>query len=225
MTVAIRRVNVPLLAPEAIIPYLGAPHHWREGRSAKSLIDQWWMANDLPGSVRRLLDQAPEWQNSELVDAFAERSTDLSDGRASHSQSDMFAIVGVGNKLGILIVEAKVDEGFDKLVDQWRADGSAGKQTRLAKLGNLLGLKSETVGGLRYQLLHRTASTIIEAKRYRASQAAMIVQSWSPSLHGHDDFLTFVDALGLAKVKPGELTGPKMVDGVSLRLGWSSECS
>ena len=62
----IQRVHVPLQKPENIIPHLGAPHHWREGRSAKCLIDQWWHANDFPPSIKSILEQAPEWRDAEL---------------------------------------------------------------------------------------------------------------------------------------------------------------
>lgn len=188
---AIRRLHVPLLAPEGIIPHLGAPHHWKEGRSAKCLIDSWWAANDIPPSIRRMLNDTPDWRDAVLIDAFAERCTDLEDGRPSHSQSDLLAIVGLPGGIGILSIEAKVDEGFDKTVDQWIGDGSAGKATRLAKLTTLLGIPSPSERELRYQLLHRTAAAVLEAQRYRTGQAAMIVQSWFPHRSSFGDYLTF----------------------------------
>lgn len=222
---AVRRLHVPLRAPADVIPHLGAPHHWKEGRSAKSLIDQWWAANDLPAGVRALLDQAPEWQGVELIDAFVERCTNLHDGRASYSQSDLLAVLGLSEGLGVLSIEAKVDEGFDKTVDEWRAAASPGKTVRLAKLCALFDLDPIAVGALRYQLFHRTASAVIEAKRYRARHAAMIVQSWSPLNHGLDDYRAFFAALGLDDLMPGTLSRALMIDGVALRTGWSVEAS
>ena len=191
------RLHVPLRAPEDVILHLGAPHHWKEGRSAKSLIDQWWTANDVPRSVRAILDQSPEWYGAELIDAFVERCTDLADGRASPSQSDLLAVIGLSDGVGVVAIEAKVDEGFDKTINEWRARPSPGKRTRLAKLCALFGLDPASVGALRYQLLHRTASAVIEAKSYRARRAAMIVQSWSADHDGHDDFERFFEAVGL----------------------------
>lgn len=219
----IRRVHVPLKLPEDIIPHLGAAHHWKDGRSAKLLIDQWWTANDLPSSIRLLLNQAPTWRDATLIDAFAERCTNLEDGRPSHSQSDMLAVLGLDSGLGILSIEAKVDEGFDKLVDEWRGDGSAGKQVRLGKLCRLFGVNESEVGALRYQLFHRSASAVIEAKRYRAKDAVMIVQSWSSKLDGFADFSAFLEAIGLAPTRVGELSEPMVVDNVALRFGWSDE--
>lgn len=219
----IRRLHAPLRRPEDVIPHLGAPHHWKEGRSAKSLIDQWWAANDLPPSIRALLDQAPEWRGAELIDAFAERCTDLGDGRASHSQSDLLAVVGLSDGLGLIGIEAKVNEGFDRTVDEWRAQPSVGKKARLEKLCALFGLDPSKVGHLRYQLFHRTASAVIEAKRYRARHAMMIVQSWSPDHDGYDDYAAFFSALGVVGLPRGQVSRPLLVDGVALRTGWSVE--
>ena len=220
----VRRLHVPLRRPEDVIPHLGAPHHWKEGRSAKSLVDQWWTANDFPPTIRALLDQAPEWRGAELVDAFAERCTDLGDGRASHSQSDLLAVVGLADGLGVISIEAKVDEGFDRTVDVWRAQPSPGKSVRLDKLCTLFNLNPNNVGALRYQLLHRTASAVIEARRYRAKHCAMIVQSWSTDRDGFADYATFFAALGLHDLEPGRISRLLSIAGVELRTGWSAEC-
>jgi hypothetical protein len=186
------------------------------------MVDQWWAANDIPPSVRMLLDQAEEWCRAELIDAFVERCTDLADGRRTHSQSDLLAVVGLKDGLAILAIEAKVDEGFDKTVEQWRSVASAGKEARLAKLCTLLRLDPVKVGPLRYQLFHRTASAVIEAKRYRACHAAMIVQSWSPVADGFGDYARFCVALGLCEPELDKLSSTIQVDGVSLRMVWSA---
>lgn len=220
---AIRRIHVPLLSPESIKPHLGAEHHWKEGRSAKLLIDQWWAANDLPASIKGLLNQASEWRNAELVDAFAERKTSLDDGRPSHPQSDLIAIVGIENRLVILAIEAKVDEGFDKTIEQWLADDSAGKKRRLDGLCELLGLNPTSVSTLRYQLLHRVVASALEAKRYRAHQAAMVIQSWCPKRSGHEDFLKFLAKLGIPYEGVGHLSSPLIVSGIPVRMGWLAE--
>jgi hypothetical protein len=220
---SIGRVNVPLLAPNDIVRHLGAPHHWQEGRSAKCLIDQWWTANGIPKSVYGLLEHAGEWRGAELIDAFAERKTSLDDGRPSHPQSDLLAIVGIENRLGVIAIEAKVDEGFDKTIDDWGKVDSAGKRKRLAGLCVPLGLNPEQVGRLRYQLFHRTVSALIEAKRYRSTQAAMIVQSWCPNRSSFGDYESFGKALGFQRLEIDALSETKEFDGVGLRLGWSAE--
>ena len=226
MTVAaVRRLHVPLRAAADAIPHLGAAHHWREGRSPKSLVDQWWTANALPLSVRNLLDQAQEWQTAELIDAYVERQTKLEDDRPSPSQSDLLAIVGIGDKLGVIVIEAKVDEGFDKTVSEWRAVDSKGKAQRLQKLCSLLGLDTASVAPLRYQLLHRTASAVLEARRYRAAIAAVIVQSWCPRSSGSEDFAAFLEALGITYPGAGQISAARQVGNVMLRFGWSAEAA
>lgn len=219
----IRRLHVPLRVPADVIPHLGAKHHWKDDRSAKCLIDCWWAANDIPASIRRMLDEAPEWRDAILIDAFAERCTDLKDGRPSHSQSDLLGVIGLPTKIAVLSIEAKVDEGFDKTVGQWIVDGSAGKATRLARLTKLLGIPSQGVEALRYQLLHRTAAAVLEAKRYRTDQAAMIVQSWCPDMSSFGDYQAFCRTLGVPDPQANHLSASISLEGVQLRIGWSAE--
>jgi hypothetical protein len=170
-----------------------------------------------------MLDVIPEWQNAILIDAFAERCTNLDDGRPSHSQSDLLAIVGVTSGIPILSIEAKVDEGFDKTVGQWIGDGSEGKAVRLAKLTALLGISAQGIDALRYQLFHRTAAAVLEAKRYRTNQAAVLVQIWCPKRSSFGDYAAFCEALGIAEPKPDQLTASINLGGIQLRLGWSAE--
>lgn len=74
---------------------------------------------------------------------------------------------------------------------------------------------------MHYQLLHRTASALIEAQRFHAADAAMIVHSFSPDRRWQDAFFRFAALLGcddaLGATEP--LTMP---NGVRLILGWSS---
>lgn len=220
---SIGRIHVPLLSPEDIKKHLGAEHHWQEGRSAKCLIDQWWTANGIPPSICGLLDQAEEWRGAELIDAFAERKTSLDDGRPSHPQSDLLAIVGVRSRLGVIAIEAKVDEGFDKTVKDWLTLDSRGKRKRLEGLCARFDLDPTIVEDYRYQLFHRTASALIEAVRYRSAEAAMIVQSWCPNKSSFADYEAFCRLLGYRDIGVGVLSEPRSFGGITLRLGWSAE--
>lgn len=170
-----------------------------------------------------MLDQAPEWRDAKLLDAFAERCTNLGDGRPSHSQSDLLAVAALNSGIGILTIEAKVDEGFDKTIDEWLKVDSAGKRKRLEGLCARLGLNPKEVGQYRYQLFHRVASALIEAERYRSTHAAMMVQSWCPKKSSFDDYKAFCRLLGYRDTPVGALTEPKVFQGVALRLGWSAE--
>lgn len=223
--VSLPRVHVPIKRPEDAIPHLGSPTHWQPGRSAKCVADSWFGANDIPQSVAVVLDGDPVFRSARLIDAFLERAVDLGDG-ATPSQTDLMAIVGLENGLGVLAVEAKVDETFGPTVDEWLADTSrdtSQKLTRLKSLCAIVGLNEAASGTLRYQLLHRTASAVLEAKRYRARHAAMLVQSFCPKGSWHKDFTAFARAAGFGDVPVGSISSPKDCDGVSLQIGWVSD--
>lgn len=221
----ILRVHVPLKRPEDVIHHLGSPSHWQPGRSAKSVTDLWFASNAVPPLVSAILSKDSAFANATLLDAFLERRVDLGDGEKP-SQTDLMAILRLDGRLGVLAVEAKVDETFGKTVDEWlqEANGnSLSRRRRLSMLCAMLGLDESRVGPIRYQLIHRTASAVIEAKRYCAGDAAMLVQSFCPKRSWFNDFRAFVEIMGLGDAKVGELTTAKSCDGVELRLGWIAE--
>ena len=220
---AIARISVALRRPEDVIPHLGSPTHWKQGRSAKSLADAWFQANDLPTRVRSVLEQDPALSGIELIDAWLERCTDLRDGRSTASQTDLLAVVGIGSELGAMAVEGKVTESFDKLVAEWLADGSEGKRQRLDGLCRLLSLDPATVGQLRYQFFHRTAAAILEARRYRAQKSILLIHSFCPNATGLSDYIQFGRSLGFESLDRDRISEPREIGRVELRLAWVSD--
>ena len=91
----IRRLHVPLTAPEDVVRHLGKQErHWKEGRSAHALATVWFEHNSFPPRVAAALKSHPTFRSAELVDAFMERKVDLgSEGRPS--QTDLLAIAGL----------------------------------------------------------------------------------------------------------------------------------
>lgn len=217
------RIAVPLLKPEDVIPHLGKPTHWKQGRSAKAVADSWFSANGIPPAVGAVLDQSPELAGAELVDAWLERCTDLGDKRGSASQTDLLAVLGVGEELAVMAVEAKVTESFGPLVSEWLGEGGAGKPDRLQRLCKLLGLDPEAVGDLRYQLFHRTAAAILEARRYRAGKAVLMVHSFCDQATGLPDFLAFFERMGMRGAGRDRLSAPAGVGGLTLWVGWAGD--
>jgi hypothetical protein len=116
-------------------------------------------------------------------------------------------------------VEGKVSEPFGPTVGEWLVNASAGKQRRLAYLRDLLGLPDPVPPNLRYQLLHRTASALIEARRFFAAHAVMLVHSFSQSDEWFADFREFAEALGASAVKERVVSVPRHA-GPTLHLGW-----
>lgn len=201
--------------------YLADPiRHWRPDHSALELATSWITAGGVPDSVARVLATCEVYAGCELVEGFFEREVTLpTKGRAS--QTDLLALVRLRDGLGVIAVEGKAREPFGQLVSEWN-DGP-GKQSRLDDLCTRLGLDSDAVGHLRYQLFHRTVSALLEAGRYGAREALMLVHSFDPADSSLDDYRAFAGALGLTDADAGRITSAVERDGVSLRLGWVKE--
>ena len=217
------RLAVLLRAASDVVPHLSKPAHWKQGRSAKALADSWFGRSDMPPAVRAVLTQSPALAEAELLDGWLERETDLVDGRSTPTQTDLLALLGAGDELVVLAVEAKVDESFGPLVADWLAKAGAGRLQRLTALRALLGLEHAAVEGLRYQLFHRTAAALLEARRFRARTAVLLVQSFCPKATGLADARAFFEAMGLAGLAPGRLVGPVTLDGIALFVGWAAD--
>lgn len=217
------KMAVPLKRPEDVIPHLGKPIHWNDGRSARLLAESWFHAADIPARVRDVLNQSPDLVDAELLDGWLERETDLGDGRATPSQTDLLALLGLRRELAILGIEAKVDESFGPLVGEWLEGGGSGKEHRLARLCNLLGFAAKDVQQLRYQLLHRTAAIILEARRFRTDRAVLVIQSFCARRTGLTDAMTFFAAIGMPGLQEGKLLGARRFAGVDLSVGWVAD--
>jgi hypothetical protein len=215
----IPRLHVPMLRAEDLIPHLGQKDfHWKPGRSAHALATVWFQANGIPARVREVLGAHPSYAALELVDGFFERQIELGDGRRP-SQTDLMAICSDPAGLFVVGVEGKVDETFGPHVSQWR-DGSATKEARLKRLCAMLDLNPESIGALRYQLLHRSASVILEARRYQAPRGALLVHSFDSRQAGFEDYCEFAAALGFRKVAANSISEPRSIAGFELALGW-----
>jgi hypothetical protein len=215
-------LHVPLVKPEDVIPHLAQRElHWRAGYSAQELAVAWSSArNDFPASVRAVLKTAAEYAEAEFIDGFFEREVELgSPGR--NSQTDLMVIAGLKDELAIIAVEGKVEESFAELVSDWNS--TPGKQHRLECLCETLGLDADQVGGIRYQLLHRAASAIYEAKRYRCQHALMLVHSFSATHRWFQDFGAFSRVMCQPLEEPNKCSSAKACEGVSLRLAWVAD--
>jgi hypothetical protein len=116
-------------------------------------------------------------------------------------------------------VEGKVSEPFGPLVSEWFQNPSEGKKERLAFLCKTLGLDEEQVQSIRYQLLHRTASAVIEAERFNAKHALMLVHSFSSTSEWFDDFKAFARLFD-AEADLDQLLQAGRLSDIDLYLGW-----
>ena len=158
-------IFIPTSGPESWKTLLADPElHWRKGYSARSLAQCWEAADGLPEEISALVRSREEFGTSlpELLVAFPEWKVPLPGG-TRESQNDVFALVRAGGQTLAIAVEGKVSEPFGPIVEKWISERTPGKETRLNYLCELLGISSDKTLKLRYQLLHRTASAIIEA--------------------------------------------------------------
>ena len=213
----------PGLSPQAaraVIPFLAQQeHHWKKGYSAYELAHSWVNAdNDIPASVRSVLDTCSDYADAALVEGLFERDVDLRT-RGRRSQTDLLTFVKFVHGYAVIAVEGKVDESFGDLVSTWN-DDSPGKELRLEALCASLGLRVADVGGIRYQLLHRTASAIYEAQRYRTMWAVMLVHSFSATDASFHDFQAFAECMGIPVQAVNRVSEERECEGIRLRLAW-----
>ena len=210
------QIYIPTSSAEQWAEFLAEPvKYWRQGYSARTLAYSWQEASGFPAEVGSVLASA--FPSAELLLALPEHKVPLPGGSRS-SQNDIWVLARSENQLISIAVEGKVSEPFGPTVQEWLTESSPGKVKRLAYLLSLLGLCSVS-DTTRYQLLHRTASAIIEARRFNAAHAVMLVHSFSQSSEWFPDYAAFVSLMG------GSAAEDKMISvgsraGVSLHLAW-----
>lgn len=216
-------IFIPTVKPEDWKLFLSEPsNQWKTGYSAKTLAYCWHNANGFPGGVKRVFKNSgiELFQDIELLLAFPEYKVPLPPMNAQPSQNDIFILARGNDQLVSVMVEGKVSESFGEIIEEWIRNETEGKRERLNYLINELELINLEISGIRYQLLHRTASAIIEAKRFTAKNALMLVHSFSQSLEGFDDYCNFLALFGLENSKPNSLLFAKNINGINLYLGW-----
>ncbi|WP_253701869.1 hypothetical protein [Bacillus sp. FJAT-27445] len=195
---------------------------WKEGCSAYELAHCWEYAENLPSCVERVFKSSniPLFQDVKVLYGFPEYKVSLP-GRGKSSHNDLYLLAKANNELLTIMVEGKVYEPFGKeVVSAWiEASPSVGKTSRLASLLDLLNLKEGETKNIKYQLLHRTASSIMEAKKVNANNALMLVHSFSDEGKWFEDYASFVQLFRLEPLK-NAVIGPVAVNGVNLYFGW-----
>ncbi len=214
---------IPTSKPEDWKAFLAQPEkQWKDGYSAKELAESWQNALDFPKIVRSTLasSRIAEGKEIDFIQGIPEYKVELPGG-ARASQNDLFVLAKIENELVVIMVEGKNQEPFGNTIAEWKIkDGfSEGKRLRLAYLATTLGLPVANVDELRYQLLHRTVSAILTAKKYCAKKAIMMVHSFSLNNDSYPDYETFANMLGYIPEING-FSDYKAISGILLSLGW-----
>lgn len=212
----------PLLAADSVRPLLRDPIlHWKQGRSAYEAAHAWVTANlrapgGWPKEVRELLAVSPDWASAEVITGFFEHATAL-DTPQGPTNSDLLILARMPSDLGVIAVEAKAGETFGEMIQAWNT--SPGREVRLKWACGLFGLDPAACGLLRWQLFHRTAAAVLEAKRFLAPKAIMLVHDFAAQPSWVDDYKAFAQALGFAEADVNCLSTPRVIEGVTLQLG------
>jgi len=220
----VNKIYIPSDSPDRWKDLLAQPKkQWKKGYSARSLAYCWQEADGFPVNIVRTFQKSKIdlFKNVELLFAFPEYKVPLPGGKRE-SQNDIYVIAKSNNNLISIMIEGKVSEPFDKLMSSWisNSGGNSGKQERLNFLLNKLNLNYTQVQQIRYQLLHRTVSAIIEAQRIGAKNALMLVHSFSTENEWFNDFDQFVKLFGLT-AEENTIVGPYQTDGINIYFGWT----
>ncbi|NCC24623.1 MAG: hypothetical protein EOM25_05385 [Deltaproteobacteria bacterium] len=210
------RVYIPASSVDQWAQFLAEPvKQWQRGFSARTLAHSWQESDGFPPEIESVL--TPRFPSLELLLAFPEHKVALP-GSSRSSQNDVWALARTEGGLISIAVEGKVSEPFGPTIQEWQEKSSPGKAKRLNYLLSLLNFPS-VPDTIRYQLLHRTASAIIEARRFHAAHAVMLVHSFSRTSEWFHDYATFVSMFGFNALKD-TIVSIGIRSGVFLHFGW-----
>lgn len=214
------KIYVPTKGPDSWREFLAKPEtQWETGYSAKTMAYCWEDKNGFPSGFHKVLIDSE--LDLEVLLAIPEYKVYLDTNKAP-SQNDLFVLSRDLNGLAVIMIEGKVSEPFDKLIKDWHDSGS--KLSRFEYLAEKLEIKNDISDSndLRYQLFHRTVSSILVAEQFTAKKAIMIVHSFSQSNEWFNDYVGFVKLLSPdTNPKINEIFKCKTLSsGIDLYLGW-----
>lgn len=170
--------------------------------------------------------QAAEMNEPKLLLAIAEHKVPLK-GTGGDSQCDVWALVRTTEGTVSVSVEAKANESFgenNETLGAWlkggKSPGSAANRVmrwhhveeNLPKGGE------EVYHCVPFQILHRCAAAVIEARRFRLKHAVFLVQSFDAPTKSFEKYALFASALGLS-VNRNRLEFADVGD-IRLGIGW-----
>ena len=201
---------------------------WKDGRSAKELAKAWFRTGQpqMPEELVLLLESHPVTHGFQAEVGIPEKETFLDDFGGNGRNHDMVIIGNTNAERVLIAIEAKTDESFGDKIGAYiesrlRKNPRSRVADRIRQLS--MGIFGHTnVTGLRYQLLHAVAGTLIEAKNQGASVAVLVVHEFVPeggksdkARENEKDLVAFIERLseGLHTLFLNRLIGPFHVPG------------
>jgi hypothetical protein len=197
---------------------------WKKEKSAYESAVAWEAARKtprgLPPDIASALDSENDFRGASLLLGLPEHQVDL-EGGGHASQTDLWALLRAPIGVVSLAVEAKAGEPFDETVSEWLASSSArsGKPARIEQLCQLWGVEQDAIESCRYQLMHRPATAILEAKRFGLSTAVFLVHAFGKNVKSLGHYADWRTALGI-ETTTNALQQAGRYDGIDFWLGW-----
>ena len=179
--------------------------HWRVGHSARALALSWTEARGVPPEVSSAL---ADFAGLTLVRALVEHPVSVG-GVGGRSKTDIMAIARSGSGTVVMAVEGKGDsDNFGLPCGKWLRAGKFPRShenrcRRLTCCANLLPqlVSARALDEVPIQLVHRTASAVLTARRESASDAVLVVHAFLQQREDDDahyaGFERFVQAFGV----------------------------
>jgi hypothetical protein len=182
------------------------------------LATRWRIASGFPPEIGELLATSPSTFGAKPLLAIPEHQVRLRGGTKA-APTDLWVLART--RRGLLSIAIDGQSSFGPTVEEWQANAAPQKTDRWAALCRLLEVNTVCAPSIRYQLFHRTASALIEARRFFATGAAVIVHSLAAAPGSFADFQRFVALMGGRLTRPGELIPVPSREGIELLFGWA----
>jgi hypothetical protein len=182
------------------------------------LADRWQSAGGFPVEVARLLATAEATRNASLLLAVPNHQVPLAAG-AHASHLDLWVLARTVRGLVSIAVDGVGTESFD--AEAGNRAATPDSQRLWKGLRRLLEIDESAGMPVSSQLVHRTTTALVEATRFFAHSAALIVHSFSEGRQGFSDFQQFVKLMGGSNTEPGKLIEVPSREGVELFFGWA----
>lgn len=194
------------------------PRHWKDNRTAHRLAESWEASAPLPPSEIRAAWASTPFEDFEPTIAIPAYEVEMPGGWHP-ARNDLLIAGPIGREFGIVMVQAKLSNTLGPHIDEVLHNPLPGKLRRIGFLKQVLALPDPLPESTCYNLLDRTASPLIEAKRLQARYAAMIITAFGPLDGCHDEYRHFAGLFGVTGAVDQLERLPMHVD-PELWIGW-----
>lgn len=207
----------------------GGASQWRRENSNFEVAVSWEVGHERPSGI----PSAIEWMfakgafgGATLLFAVAKHKVQL-DSSYSDSQSDVWAVVNTPLGPVSTTIQA-IGKRFSELpetLSQWiergyKDSGKALRRKRWESIRSFLPTLRNEAQEVQYGLLHRCASTVIEAQRLKLNRAAFLVQAFEAPEKKFDEYRLFCDAIGVVSERD-DFFHLELPIGITLSIGWA----